>query len=317
MEPVLTQEELEAIYAAMQSEGPAAAHINDFELTGGHSFAKKAEARWTECGKEMTGRIESILTGALGRRVRAEVLDALVLEDNIPGDYGDDMPDGMAKPSAIDEDTSVVFSFSVGTAPALVGVDKMVARRFVDRRTGAILLEDEDDQDEPSLKALTALEMRLLRDLIADLVEAFGAITPGRPRVAIEEADPRDLWAARPRTPAWMLIRFALTKLPGAGVWFRGPANLLMPMPKRVRELMRAHLTSTPVRVAVELGRFNVSVSQLWQMQPGALIQLETVVGDPLRVTVGGLPKLLGEPMVSRGNIAVRIQERIKGRDNK
>lgn len=317
MEPVLTQEELEAIYAAMQSEGPAAAHIDDFDLTGGHSFAKKAESRWTESGKEMTPRIEAILTGALGRRVRAEILDALVLEDNDVDAYDNEMPDGMAKPSAIDEDTSIVFAFSVGGSHALVGVDKMVARRFVDRRTGALLFTEDDEEEERSFKALTALEMRLLRDLIVDLVGAFAAIAPGKPLAAVEDNDPRDVWAARPKTPAWMLIRYALAKIPGAGVWFRGPANLLMPMPKRVRELMQAHLTSTPVKVAVELGRFNISVSQLWRMEPGAIIQLETVVGDPLRVTVGGVSKLLGEPMVSRGNIAVRIQEHINGRNKK
>ena len=66
-----------------------------------------------------------------------------------------------------------------------------------------------------------------------------------------------------------------------------------------------------------ELGRFTMNVSDLWQLKPGTLIPLKKAVGDPLKIYVGGVPKLLGEPLVSRGSIAVRIEGRLTSRVKK
>jgi flagellar motor switch protein FliM len=306
MEPVLTQEELEAIYSAMQGGDLPSASVDDVALTAGQEFISRAETRWNEATKEMSSRIGAILTGALGKRVTVKLhLSEAICEDL------KDVTDTDAMPLA--DGASVLIVGRVGDISVIFAIDLEIARRVVERRTGAKPTDDSDSLD----KQLTALEKRLLKDLVQELVRTVSEATPYENvgEVAAIEAD--DIWSHRTRRELWVITGVGLGEYGNRGVRIAAPARLFVPMTGEAKQVLSRHLSSTPIVITAELGKFKTTVKKLWHMKPGELIPIGTTVGDPLNIAIGGIPKLLGEPLVSRGNISVRILNRIENGEGK
>lgn len=66
-----------------------------------------------------------------------------------------------------------------------------------------------------------------------------------------------------------------------------------------------------PVEVTAELGRVRLPLSRVLALRPGEVLRLGTAVEDTIRVRVASLPRLTGVPVLSRGQLAVRIRGRI------
>jgi flagellar motor switch protein FliM len=306
MEPVLTQEELEAIYAAMRTGDAQESSVTDCDLTAGQAYISAAESRWTSVGKTMSSRLEVILTGALGRRTRVKVLEAIALEAaHAPP------PEATAEEAAeqdLGEPTSALRTLRVGKTRMLMGLDKAIAFKYVDRRTGG---PDDEMPAEIPARDLTLLEQTLLNQLFADLSDTLAEASPLARSVAIDPLDPLEVWRERDPKQVWILLRFAVTRLGGAGVWLRGPASVLLPRPTKIKESLARKLTSAQVTVTAELGRFHLHVSDLWRLSPGQEFLLPVAKGDMVRLMVGEVNTHKGYPIVHRGSMAVEIKERI------
>jgi flagellar motor switch/type III secretory pathway protein FliN len=65
-----------------------------------------------------------------------------------------------------------------------------------------------------------------------------------------------------------------------------------------------------PVTVIAELGRVTLRLSQVLGLRPGDTLRLPSAVNDPVLVRVEGVAKFDAVPVISRGQVAVKIQAR-------
>lgn len=65
-----------------------------------------------------------------------------------------------------------------------------------------------------------------------------------------------------------------------------------------------------PVTVVAELGRVTLRLSQVLGLRPGDTLRLPSAANDPVLVRVEGVPKFDAIPVISRGQVAVKIQSR-------
>ena len=79
--------------------------------------------------------------------------------------------------------------------------------------------------------------------------------------------------------------------------------------PAEARELLARAVGAAPVRVAVELGRAQISVLELLNLRPGHVVRLDSRFGRPLAVTVEGSPQLAGQPGLVGARRGIRITD--------
>lgn len=74
---------------------------------------------------------------------------------------------------------------------------------------------------------------------------------------------------------------------------------------------MAEALLDVEVEVAAELGRTGVGLRDVLGLRVGQVLRLPTATDDPVIVKVANLAKLVGRPVVSRGQISVEIKGRL------
>ncbi|MCB9134621.1 MAG: flagellar motor switch protein FliN [Anaerolineales bacterium] len=68
-------------------------------------------------------------------------------------------------------------------------------------------------------------------------------------------------------------------------------------------------LIDVPVQITVELGRTQMTVRQVLELERGSVIELERVAGDPVDVFVNGSLIAIGEVVVVDDRFGIRISE--------
>ncbi len=310
MEPVLTQEELEAIYSAMNADAAAPAPVDDFSLTTGREFIAQATDCWTTAARAMVPHFEGLLSGALAKRIKLDVPQTRLIEEAGENPFGAAEGSG-SEPAAIRDDTAIINTVTIGQTNLLLGIDRLLSLKYIERRTGADMNSEESESKE---RDLTVLEHRLLKDLLRDVVNVAGRTTSQVREASVLSIDALDVWKDRDPLVPWMEVLFHSPNHNEVGLWFRGPALLFFPQPTAARKMLASQIEQATVELSAELGRFQLKVSELWEVRPGTIIPINATVGDPLPVLIGGVTKLQGQPLVSRGNIAIRILERFKNR---
>ena len=64
-----------------------------------------------------------------------------------------------------------------------------------------------------------------------------------------------------------------------------------------------------PIRVAIELGRRSIRVADLLELQPGAIVGLDKLTGEPVDVVIGDEPVARAEIVVSDETLVARISQ--------
>jgi len=75
---------------------------------------------------------------------------------------------------------------------------------------------------------------------------------------------------------------------------------------------MAEALREVPVELVAELGRATLGLREVLELKVGQILRLSRAVDDPVVVRVAGIGKLLGKPVVSRGQLAVEVRGRIE-----
>jgi flagellar motor switch protein FliM len=65
------------------------------------------------------------------------------------------------------------------------------------------------------------------------------------------------------------------------------------------------------VQVVAELGRLELSLGRVLALCKGETLRLSTAVKEPICIRVAGVEKFRAVPVVSRGQLAVQVKERI------
>ncbi len=76
---------------------------------------------------------------------------------------------------------------------------------------------------------------------------------------------------------------------------------------KNWSERLRERFGQVPLSLSVEIGKAEISVSELLSLKVGDIIQLGRKIKDPLDANIEGMPKLIVKPGTADGNYAVKI----------
>jgi flagellar motor switch protein FliM len=171
----------------------------------------------------------------------------------------------------------------------------------------------------------TALEQMVLKRLLAVLTDALAIawepIMPFKPEALRFELDPR-MASIAPPSDVGIVAAFEITGglegrlqlvIPYAAV---EPAKQRLSAPRRlsqrgddrVSKMMAREIEQVKVDVRGLLGKTRITLARLLELEPGEILLLDCDEASPLPIAVQGREKLLGQPTVSGGALAMRIQ---------
>ena len=197
----------------------------------------------------------------------------------------------------------LVLSVRPASGSALLYIPARVALTLVERKMGG------PGSPEQKLRSLTEIEVGVLAEMIAALLEDFGAsIAPlVRVNVAVSrvESNPQ-LVQAVPAPDVVTVLRFGVRIgdlsdeiefcLP-ASFWQEAfktrptsETKVVTESQQRARRVLRNRVLDTPSKVRLRFDPVPVSVSDIANLAPGDEIPLGTLAGDPLTVDVSGTP---------------------------
>jgi flagellar motor switch/type III secretory pathway protein FliN len=87
-------------------------------------------------------------------------------------------------------------------------------------------------------------------------------------------------------------------------------ADALQKLTAQESSTMAMAAVRVPVTVVAELGRVTLRLSQVLGLRVGDTLRLPSAANDPVLVRVEGVPKFDAVPVISRGQVAVKIQSR-------
>jgi len=300
MEPILTEKELEDIFAVAAESASGSDEIKEISLAARRRFESRAAGAWHEASKTMRPALVSLIAGAVGERVEVDVLDIVSLDGS-----------GMGNDSfeAGDAEGWTYRVYALGSDRIIAGVSRGLARSYVARRTGTGTREGDHPRSDA---AFTPLERRMLGPLFEAVVKAVTMAVPEQRRIAPVEKDPAEVLRSRGRKQAWLEMTIHCQNRDDLGIWFAADALLFSSKQACLGSGMANSMTQTAVGVSAELGRFRMTVGEFQALSLGTIVRLDTMLGDHFPIYIEGVPKMLGEPLVSRGNVAVRISGRIE-----
>lgn len=307
MEPILTQEELEAIYSAMKADSSSQKNVDDYVLASDHAYNMRCLKKWTDSAKIIAPVLESLLVKRLAIRGRLEIQDVRTIEDERENASLQSVS-GMTEviPLAQTDPSSEYTVITFDGVKMLLGMERTTALKYITRRTGI------DGEGEPSGKSeLTILEKRLLKDFFIEVSSELQAIL-GKGPLELCADDPEDFWVERVPKGTWVNVQFVSSLHPEISIWLRGPAELFVPKSELASGSVEQHLHKAKVELVMELGKMSLKAYELWNMNIGDVYPLGVAMDEPLDVVVSGVYKLKGKPTISRGHVAFEIVDNKK-----
>ncbi len=306
MEPILTPEETEAIYEALNSSRKERQPVEEVTLVDGHGYIATIKETWNAAGRRLKSDMIKILTSSLGVRVELDITEPSVIVPTKSDNEEWDNERVIQFP--LDSQASHIVAVNAADKYLYICIDQVIARHYLQKRIGSNF-DPNDLEQEPT--ALTLLERRILTDLIESIMKAACTVSPNNEVLSVSNEDPIYLWSKRPPSETWVIMNFAVASIGSVGISILGPASFFLEIPDGTTNLISNRLENTPVQISVELGRTVLLVSDVLKLQPGMFLPLNVAKGDPFRIMIAGIPKLKGEPLVSRGNIAVQVIDRL------
>lgn len=180
--------------------------------------------------------------------------------------------------------------------------------------------DDEDEEDAGQApQRLTIAQRALLERLCSDIAQPLTASFERATGVTLARSESQglsvdetaqlpddacfsDCGVAGPVEP-WR-IRVALGTRMLSGLVERPPAS------ESPAVSMESALASVPLDVVAELGRVTLKLHEVLDLRRGDTLRLPSATNDPVLVRVQGVPKFRAVPVISRGQIAVKVDSR-------
>ncbi len=204
---------------------------------------------------------------------------------------------------------------------AALRIDTGAIQLIVDGSLGGAAPEEGEEPEPIPMTQISlaqrALVTRVARALGADLAESIREATGISVQVTRAEClrageEPplaKDAVAAEcvfdglpQRAVIWL---FASGEVLEAALRGRAAATSATGDPRMVQAM-----AEVPVDVVAELGRVSIGLRRVLSLRPGEVLRLTTATDDPIQVRVGGLAKLYGVPVLSRGQVSVQVTGR-------
>jgi flagellar motor switch protein FliM len=180
----------------------------------------------------------------------------------------------------------------------------------------------------PVRREFTAVEQMVLKRVLSVLTDAMAVawepILPFKPEALRFELDTR-MASIAPPSDVGIVAAFQITGgidgrlqlvIPYAAV---EPAKQRLSAPRRlsqrgddrVARMMAREIEQVKVDVRGILGRARITLSRLLELEPGDIVLLDRDEARPLPIAVQGREKLSGDPSISGGAFAMRVQSPI------
>jgi len=216
-----------------------------------------------------------------------------------------------------------LFRAEPGGHPGMFSLEVPLAFAFVDRLLGG------GGQVLAQNKPLTEIEQAVITPLFHSICQRLGAAWADFAQVRFRPTEmaarPREVQSLPPQEPV-LQITFTVSNEAAVGDMNiclpLGLINALVPPPYAASETadatqaLRRAVAAAPLRLSVELGRAEITIHELLNLQPGQVIRLDTRPGRSLALAVEGQPYFAGEPGLSGNRRAVQITSTPKPPEN-
>ncbi|MEM6994269.1 MAG: FliM/FliN family flagellar motor switch protein [Myxococcota bacterium] len=303
MADLLTDEERDALQDSIQSTGrsrerapskppeptPVALIADDQATEKVRPAALRIAERWS-------AQLRRLIPPACGAKVAFEVDDAVHLESHEIVEELTHNWLGMVKPGN-----------TRGTV--LVGASGSMIPELAARILGG-------KYDVEGTKAPTSATLRVFgkigQQIVIGLLRALEQEQGGEP-VSTTPPKTAETWSPLVDGAPLVMVRLNVTgEAEGVVRFVSAPDSLAVarrapPAPRTDPRLVRAVLGDVPVDISVELGTTTMRASEFAELQPGAVLRLDSLIGDPLPVRVGGRLHAVGSAVLNGEVIAVEI----------
>lgn len=309
-QPLLSGEETDALLDAMRaSEGQQAPSVDAIDLTtpdrglrDALSYADRAADKFGHVASKVFLRSFGVSTSFEPEPTEITPFDV----------FRSAAPVGAA--------VAIIRSGSGGLATMMVGAG--LVRAVLERRLGAPIRLDADDDAPAEGDALSTVDRRILRPFLEGVVGAFArawcrpgasislAWVVGRPDEypPINRAEPvlRLGWRIAPGTSPSDRLHVAI---PSTFLFDTGPEGEEPPPEASLtdRKKVIRRIRDAEVEVAAVMGTAKSTIRQVLSLKVGDVVRLGTVAGGPIALDVGGQSFGTGQPLIHHGNLAVEV----------
>jgi len=184
----------------------------------------------------------------------------------------------------------------------------------------------EDTVESLNARGFSPAELRLISHFTQTIGKAFGRAWNDIAPVSLEcirvESKPRH---AAVMDPSASLVVFGVNvgwhETEGK-IRIALPLSSLRPLEKRLSSTvvdsqpqklnpwqgdLEEHIRQTPIEVVAELGRASLTLNRLIDLKAGDVVRLDRDPGGTVDILIEGQPKFEAQPVVHRGNIALRV----------
>lgn len=332
MPGILSQEEINALIAAIATEeeqeareAPESGVVSAGDEAEGRRVLPYDFSRPHKLSKEQLRTLQAMheafargLASGLSAYLRALVEAQVVSAEAMPYD---DFARGVANPGIM-----AVFKLPPLEGSIIVELAPALGLAMLDRLLGG------PGTRPRRVRELTELEQPVIKRIIERAMESFPAawdhVIPVKPQFEHLELNPRYAQLVPPGELVIVIsLEVSLRGVPGrlnlcipyvviepvveklsAHYLFSDVRRGATPLQDRA---LRQRIGSVAVPVRVLLGRAEVTIQELLELQEGDYIPVDTRVDEPLTVLVGSRPKFLARPGRSGGRMAFAVVDTI------
>lgn len=168
-----------------------------------------------------------------------------------------------------------------------------------------------EDKTKPTTATLRVFG-KIGHQIVVGLVRALQQEQGGEPK-SVPPPKSAETWTPFADELPVIMVRLSVTGDVEGTVRFVSPPDALavprqLPnAPQTDPALARAVLADVPVELSVELGSTTMRAQEFSSLEPGAVLSLDSLIGDPLPVRVGGRLHAFGHAVLMGDVIAVEI----------
>ncbi len=319
MDKILSQEEINALFSTMATEGAVVAHSSEAPVAQDVNVVKYDFARSDRLAKDQIRSIHQLhtqfarhLTSSLSAYLRALVEVSLISVDQIS--YGEFLK------QVSDPTLFCAVSMQPMHGNVAMEISPPLAFPVIDILLGG------PGKPPSEIRSLTEIEMQIVEGFIKlaliSLKEAWRPLVAIEPRLANTETKPQMLQLVA-AGEAVVTIGFEVKVGENSGILNLCIPSIMLKMNRSLLDLQRRHnqaesrgseigkianiLRSSLITITSEIRDKAVVVEDLLSVAAGDTIQVNHAVGDPILLKISGVPKFYGQIVERRGKRAFEI----------
>ena len=314
-EPILSNDETDALLEVMRAGAAALKEAKDLSLGSSDDRLRSAMARADDVGRLLAPEIKRSFRRLLGMAYGVQEAPA----DVVP--YSVFM-------SSLGPGSAVAPLRGTDPCCGFITIGPLLTTRVLDRRLGAALGPG-GEAGNGRRPLLSAVDRRILRPLCEQLLERF--LAHWRPKddpvvladILARPSDAPRLSQYEPLLRVPLSIQLSaeasdevsilITSSLVAGAEAPGEKPTEQQGSVEDRARLAARLTAAEVELTAALGHVQSTVRDVLSLEIGDVIRLNEAPSHPVAVSVEGLRKVLGLPVVNHGNIAIQVTEILRG----